>query len=40
MIGLLTAFVLIRGDAEWYWWVIWLLIEFGEILKDINKKRI
>lgn len=40
MISLLTAFFLAHGDAEWYWWAIWFLIQFVEILKEINKRKI
>jgi len=36
MIGLLTAFFLFHGDAEWYWWVIWGIIELGELANFVR----
>jgi hypothetical protein len=37
MLGLLTAFFLCYGDAAWGWWVIWFVLEFGELFKFIRK---
>ena len=36
MLGLLTAFFLYYGDAPWGWWVIWCILEFGELVKFIR----
>lgn len=33
MIGLLTAFMLVHGDASWWWWVLWGVLEIGELMK-------
>jgi len=36
MIGLLTAFFLFYGDAHWVWWVLWFILEIGELVKFIR----
>jgi len=36
MIGLLTAFFFYYGDAHWIWWVIWAILEVGELIKFIR----
>jgi hypothetical protein len=36
MIGLLTAFFLYYGDANWWWWAVWFVLEVGELVKFIR----
>jgi hypothetical protein len=36
MIGLLTAFFLYHGNADWWWWAIWALCELGELAKTVR----
>lgn len=36
MIGLLTAFVLVHGDASLWWWVLWAVLEVGELMKAVK----
>jgi hypothetical protein len=37
MIGLLVAFFLYHGDADWWWWAIWGILEFGDLVKFTRK---
>jgi len=36
MLGLLTAFFLYHADADWWWWAIWGILEFGSLVKFIR----
>ena len=36
MVGLLVAFFLYHGEAHWIWWVIWAIIEFGELANFVR----
>jgi hypothetical protein len=36
MIGLLVAFFLYYGDADWWWWAIWGILEVGELVKFVR----
>jgi len=36
MIGLLTAFFLWNGDANYVWWILWIVISIGEFTKHIR----
>ena len=37
MISLLTAFLLVHGDASWYWWVFWVVLAFANFLKFVEE---
>ena len=37
MISLLTAFLLATGEASWYWWAMWVVLAFGNILKFVEE---
>jgi hypothetical protein len=36
MIGLLVAFFLYHGNADWWWWAIWGILEVGELFKFVR----
>ena len=36
MIGLLTAFIFLQADAEWYWWGLWILAQIVEMLRNLQ----
>jgi len=36
MIGLLTAFFLFHGDAEWYWWALWSVLALANVVNFVR----
>ena len=38
MISLLTAYVLVQGEASWYWWVFWVLLAFIQFIKFVERE--